>query len=134
MRYEFLEHTGDFKLRAYGASREEVFVNAALGMTEFMFGKSIFSKNSTEQETISVESSDVESLLVDWLSRILFLTTTRYRAYISIMIKTLSDTRIVAEARSCEGKAVDDIKAVTYNDLSIKEKNGAWQATVIFDI
>ena len=30
-RYEYLEHTGDIGIRAYGSTLEELFINAAQG-------------------------------------------------------------------------------------------------------
>ena len=33
-RYEYIEHTGDIGIRAYGDSLEELFINAAQGLLE----------------------------------------------------------------------------------------------------
>ena len=39
--YELLEHPADVKLRAWGATLEELFANAAAGMMAFLFGEHI---------------------------------------------------------------------------------------------
>jgi len=39
--FEFLDHPGDLKLRAWGRNLEELFANAATGMMTFLFGSGI---------------------------------------------------------------------------------------------
>ncbi len=45
-----------------------------------------------------------------------------------------SNHKIVADIGSQKALAKDEIKAVTYHELSISKQNGLWQATVVYDI
>lgn len=133
-KYKMLEHTGDISIRAFGSSRREVFINSALGMTEYLFGKEIFKKETTKSQKITVQAPDLKSLLVDWLSELLYLSDTNYRAYTKFTIEELTDTKITAILNSCKAQAQDDIKAVTYYNLQIEKKGDKWETTVTYDI
>lgn len=113
---------------------EELFANAALGMTAFIFDEDVFRKKIEGIEVIEASSTDQDALLVDWLSEILYLSHIRYRAYIDYQIKELTPTKIVAESGYCQAEAVEDIKAVTYHGLKIEKTGKLWQAAVIYDI
>lgn len=135
MKYEILEHTADLKIKSYGDDLPELFANSALAMTEFIFGKEVSDEEVVETEIIEVEAYDIESLLVNWLSEILFLSATKYRAYIIYGIKEFANKKIVAKVGSREAIAKEDIKAVTFNDLKIEqERDGVWSAMVVYDI
>ncbi len=135
-KYEFLEHPADLKIRAFGWDLTELFTNAALAMMEFLYGKNICrdAPRRVSTEMISTQSRDLSSLLVDWLSEILYLSDTNNRAYTEFKINKISETKIEAEVGSYPAKAIEDIKAVTYNELKIEKQDGLWVAEVVFDI
>lgn len=133
-KYEFLEHPADIKIRVFGKDLPEVFTNAALGMMEIIYGQEVLSEKPSTTTEIRVKAMDLESLMIDWLSDLLYLSDTNDQAYINYKIKDFKENKIIAEVGTCPAKAVDDIKAVTYNELEIEEKNGKWEATVVFDI
>ena len=131
-KYEFLEHPGDIKIRSFGRSLPELFINTALGMMNFLYGEQ--SVPLTHSEQITLQAEDLESLLVDWLSEILWLSDTHHRVYTDYKIIELNENKIVADINSGPAKAKDDIKAVTYHELSISKVNSEWTATVVYDI
>ena len=131
-KFEFLEHPADLKIRSFGKDLPELFINAALGMMQFLYGQQ--QKNHLYKERIEVLSSNLESLLVDWLAEILYMSDTNKRAYISYKIIEFDQTKIIAEIGSKKAKALDDIKGVTYHELAIKKHNNLWQADVVYDI
>ena len=137
-KYETLEHPADIKIRAFGRDLAEVFVNAALGMMEFLYGKNICGDSpkmrNISTEVIKIKSRDLESLLVDWLSEILYLSDANNSAYVEFKINKISETEIEAEVGSCPVKAIEDIKAVTYNELKIEKRDDGWVAEVVLDI
>ncbi len=139
-KYEFLEHPADLKIRAFGHDLAEVFVNAALGMMEFLYGENICSRDiptlsrDVSTERVKIKSHDLPSLLVDWLSELLYLSDTNNRVYVGFKINKIGETEIEAEVGSYPAKAIEDIKAVTYNELKIGKQDGLWVAEVVFDI
>jgi SHS2 domain-containing protein len=68
-KFEFLEHTADVYVRAFGASMEEANGNAALSLFETMTNSSKIAQ--TQQETLEVEAEDQYALLYNWLEALL---------------------------------------------------------------
>lgn len=132
-KYEILEHKADLKIRAFGKQKEEMFLNMLLAMTESQKASSLPEKVTRE---IKVNSSDLPSLLVGFLSEALYLSQVNREVYHNVKFKTFSDTEIKGEI---SGQKVErfgeDIKAVTWHSLDIHQKeDGTWQATVLFDV
>jgi SHS2 domain-containing protein len=131
-KFEFLEHPSELKIRSFGKGLPDVFVNSALAMMEFLFGK--VPKSKIQYERLEVNANNLESLLVDWLAEILYLSNSKKRIYQNYKVLEFSDRKIIADVGSQKALAKDDIKAVTYHELSISKQNGLWQATVVYDI
>ncbi len=134
MKYEILEHLSDLKVRVFGASKEDLFSNALLAMTESMRPE-IKNPEEKSKRTIKIQSTDPQALLVDFLNEALYLSQVNKEVY-EVNFKKLSGTEIKGELT---GKKVEkfgeDIKATTYHDLEIKQnKDGSCQAIVLFDI
>lgn len=131
--FEFLDHPGDVKLRAWGSDLETVFANAASGMMAFLFGSAVADLRPDRTEAIEIAAPDREALLVDWLSELLYRATSGYRAYTGFRIHELTETRLKATVAAAVAEAVEDIKAVTHHELSIRACDGGWEAIVVFD-
>jgi len=71
MKYKILEHPADIKVQAFGKTKEELFVNAIRGMTEVLKSK-VQSPKSKVTRRIKIKSLDLNSLLVDFLSEVLY--------------------------------------------------------------
>ncbi|MFQ5838258.1 MAG: archease [Thermoplasmata archaeon] len=134
VKYEFLEHTADVGLRAHGRTLEEIFENAAVGMFDLMTDVSrVRAKGEVE---IHVQSQDIESLLVDWLTELLYVHETE-NVFLSEFKVAIEDLSLTAAAK---GEPLDPsrhpmellVKAVTYHMIEVNPKEG--YATVIFDI
>jgi SHS2 domain-containing protein len=140
-RYEYLEHTADIKFIAYGKTPEEVFENAALAMFNVIIDtEKVFEK--TERE-ISLKSPDLESLLVDWLSEILYLFEVEETVFRKFTVESIKEengeysisARASGEKYYPESHPFEtEIKAVTYNQLEIRKVTDGWQARVVVDI
>ncbi len=52
MKFEFLEHTADVKMRVFGKTREEIFKNAVLGMAEIQKSSKLKVKSSKFKVTV----------------------------------------------------------------------------------
>ena len=92
-------------------------------------------------EHVSLESPELDLLLVDWLSELLFrFETTQF--LVSRATVEISTTDVHRLGARIEGEPLDPqrhamkvlLKAVTYHGLEVKEDTGRWTATVIFDI
>jgi len=135
LKYEILEHTADLKIRVFGKTKEELFKNALLAMAEELKPEIDFSM-PTQKETIKIKSPDLGALLVDFLSEVLYLSQTKKEIYNDVKFSRFSDTELVGELRGAVAVSFgEDIKAVTYHNLEVKEvEKGKWEAVVLFDI
>ena len=132
-----LEHTADAGIIARGGTLNELFANAALGMFSLM--AELGGVREREQRQIELTARDVQGLLVNWLSELLFYVDAEEMLFSRFEIDELSDTRLRARAW---GERIDrdrhelhfGIKAVTRHMLEVVKESGRYRATVLFDI
>lgn len=135
--FEILEHTADVGFRAWGPDPGSVFAAAARAM--FSVAVDLDAVQPTESREIVVEGEDFESLLVNWLSELVSLFDAGLFAPCSFDVQEIQPTRIVSR---CQGEPRDPsrhpwkliVKAVTYHQLQVAEKDGRWEARVFLDI
>jgi SHS2 domain-containing protein len=85
------------------------------------------------------KSSDAASLLVDWLSQLLYLHDGEGWLFSDFRVGLEGDTELVAEAR---GEELDLsrhemkllVKAITYHQLALEQTPEGWRAQVYVDI
>jgi SHS2 domain-containing protein len=133
--FEILSHQADLKLKVFGKTKKELFENSMIAMFEAagITGKKVGSK---AKRKIKIESLDIFSLLVDFLSEVLYLSEINDEVYWQAKFNEFSDTKLKGELL---GERIKErnliIKGVTYHDLDIcKNKDGFWEATILFDI
>lgn len=138
-QFEMIDISGDVGIRVFGRDLKELFGNAALGMYSLITDvKDIEEKKRIE---ISAESSSTDGLLVSYLNELIFHFDTYGFTGKKTTIKELdpSEFRLKAEVIGEDfdlerHKRKLLLKAATYHRLKIKEKNGMYQADIIFDI
>ena len=136
-KFEVIEHTADVGIRAWGRDAAELFANAALGMVSLMAEPASIKPNKSLK--IEVKAGNTESLLVEWLNELIYLTETKNLIFSRFSILGLTQIRLSAVAF---GELIDptkhelktEIKACTYHDLKIGKKEGRMSAQVIFDV
>lgn len=137
-KYEFLEHTADAKFRAYGKSVEEAFANAVIAMTSIMFDTDKIQPKTNK--AVKAEGNDLQSLLVNFLSEFLYILDTEGFIPNRIASITINKKRegytlsaIAKGDKYSEQEMLGSVKAVTYNDIEIKEeqKGKCWVQVVV---
>lgn len=132
-KFKILDHLADLKIRAWGKNLPEVFINMATGMLQAQ--KHHFSKPTRAEREITVSSTDKHSLLIDFLSEILYLSAVNKEVYPQINITQFSETKLKAKLQAVKVNQFDlEIKAVTYGQGEVKKIKDGWEAIVIFDI
>src|SRR5512135_3120059 len=89
-KFEFLEHTADILIAAYGQTVEEAFENSALAMFEVMTDTT--KVNPTQQDTVEVEAEDEYALLYNWLEALLVKFEVNGMLYSKFKIDSLKDS------------------------------------------
>ena len=132
--YEILPHSSDLKIRIFGKTKKELFLNAMLAMQQALRPE-IKNQKARSKKKIEIKSSDLSSLLVDFLSEINYLNEVEKKVYNDIKFTKFSDTELEGEL---EGKRVEkfglQIKGVSWHNFEIKQKNKTWETTILFDI
>ena len=135
--YDIIEHTADVAIKAYGKNLSEAFENAAKAMFDIITDKSEI--ESIGQYKINLEAPDLEQLLVDWLSELLFLNTSQnlvfgfFKVEIDEKNKRLSANVFGEKYNISKHKIGVEIKAVTYHILEVRNKR-PYHVQVLFDI
>lgn len=133
--YELIEHTADVGVKAYGKTLAEAFEHAAKGMFDIITDGSII--DPVGQYDISLEAPDLEQLLVDWLSQLLFLNGAQNLVFGKFEV-TVAGNRLSAHVfgekyDTKKHKMGVEIKAATYHMVKVQEKNPIF-VQVLFDI
>ena len=133
--YELIEHTADVGIKAFGKNIAEAFQNAATGMFDIITDHSKI--KPVGQYQIQLTAPDLEQLLVDWLSELLFLNSAKNLVFCSfnVHIKNHSLTAQVdgEQYDTAKHKIGVEIKAVTYHMLEVQNKK-PYYVQVLFDI
>lgn len=140
-KFDFLEHTADVYIAAYGKTLEEAFENAALAMFEVMTDTA---KVSPEvEESVKVEAEDEYALLYSWLEALLVKFETKNMLYSKFKISSIEETaegfRIKASVWGEKFNAEKHtqkvgVKAVTYHRMEILKELDKVTLEFILDI
>jgi SHS2 domain-containing protein len=140
-KFEFLEHTADVYIAAYGKSLAEGFENAALAMFEVMTDTEKVSADV--EDSVEVEAEDEYALLYSWLEALLVKFETKNMLFSKFKISNLDETsegfRIKAtvwgEKFNAEKHAQKvAVKAVTYHRMEIIKEIDKVTLEFILDI
>lgn len=139
--YEIIEHTADIGLQVFGETKEKLFQNAARGMFFIITGSCSLGKQGKKKYwNLKCEGSNLDELLVEWLSELLYIHSTDFVFLNDFIIGSLTNNNIKAKSSGIKinespFQIEKEIKAVTYHNLQItKNEKGYWEATVVFDI
>lgn len=124
-------------IAAEGDSLSTLFQQAALGARQIMTACSDI--GSDESFVVEVQGQDLEELLVDWLSELLFLCESRQFLPASFEIEITPELQLRARVW---GESLDrsrcelqrEIKAVTYHQIKVEKRGDGWQAQVFVDL
>jgi len=130
--FEEVEHVADAALKVYGRDWSEFLVNAAHGMFSLMADWQ--DSRPSRQHEISLRAADAETLLVDWLSELLYLHEMENVVYTSFEILDASPHELHAIVKGTDRwQPQTAVKAVTFNDLHIERTPQGHTATIVFD-
>ena len=137
--YEFKEHTADIIARAYGATLEEAFGNAARAMFDIITGGAEI--RAIDRHEIGAESIDREGLLVGFLSQLIVLHETENVVLDRFKVTLEGDRNLTAV---CLGETFDSkrhgggnqVKGVSYHLMEIEkgDEKEPCHVQVLFDI
>lgn len=135
--YEYIEHTADLGFKAYGSTLQAMFANAAAALIGVMVDRETVQPKL--ERALQVGGQDLDTVLVSWLNELLYVFDIEQVFLTQFNFAYISDHGLEAIAK---GEAMDPkhhhikttIKAVTYHQLYVKERNGLWRCRVFLDL
>ncbi|MDH7558253.1 MAG: archease [Candidatus Bathyarchaeota archaeon] len=140
-RFEFLEHTADAYIAAYGKDLAEAFENAALALFEVM--TDVEKVNPQIEDYVEVSAEDEYALLYSWLEALLIKFETNGILYSKFKILELDKTpsgfqlkaKIWGEKYNPQKHPQKvGVKAVTYHRMKIIKTPNKTTLRFILDI
>mgnify|MGYP002880360736 FL=1 len=135
--FETFDHTADLGLRVTADDLEELFAEAARGLTSLVVDdpETLKSDRATE---FRIEGDDLDLLLIDLLGELLFrFETTGFLGRDFTAVHTPGGLDVEARGEMIEGQAhrlAREVKAITYHGLKVERQDDRWMAEVIVDI
>ena len=140
-KFEFLEHVADAYVAAYGRSLYEAFQNAAFAMFELMTDTRKIEQRVKDE--VTVEGWDEKALLYNWLEQLLLKFEIEGNLYsrfeISELVRSDKGWRLKATVfgepfKSAKHESRVEIKAVTYHQMEIDQKDDGYVLRFILDL
>jgi len=129
--FEEIPHKADVAIIAYGYSLPELFTHAALGLYHIL-GPTIDGQLEAE-EIFEIQAHDIESMLVSFLTELLFLAEKGIKTEILELV--IDDNALNVKYLKKTGQIfLNSIKAVTFNEMKILKKGEIFQTRIVFDL
>jgi SHS2 domain-containing protein len=137
VKYRLIDHTADLGLHVFGADPPELFATAARALFDLMVPHA--SLRAAQCVKLEVAGVDWADLMVNWLRELLYLWSGEGFLVHSTAIDDIAATRITATAAvdvfdPARHAIVNEIKAVTYHQISVKQELTSWEAKIILDV
>lgn len=136
-RWEHFHHVADIGVRGVGPTREEAFVQAAIGLAAVVTEPAKVRLESCVD--LAAEGEDDELLLLGWLDAIIYAMATRRMVFGAFDI-AFTPGGVTGHAW---GEAVDvarhqpvvEVKAATFAELCVRQlPDGEWVAQCVVDV
>ena len=135
MSFEEISHTADIKIRVRAPTLEALFSETFNALMQVMYGTA---RRGGIIKEITVESPDNESLLLDFLSEVLFVSEVESLVFFEARI-SIHGSQLKAELsgepfdpnRHCGGS---EVKGISYSGFSITNDANGHMLDIIFDV
>jgi SHS2 domain-containing protein len=136
-RFEFLPHTADIAMRAWGRDPVRLVQNAAAGLASFMASPRQVRPADTRQ--LLLKAATPAEAMIRLLNEMLFLFDTRMFLCRRIRVQSWEGSALCVRLEGetydpCRHDIMAPIKAATYHGLEVRETPDGLEATVVFDV
>jgi SHS2 domain-containing protein len=136
MPFRALDHTADTGIEATAASLTELIGELAAGM--FALVSSPEPEEARQSVTVQVTAPTLEDLVVDALAELLYRAEVDDLLLCDFRVEMTSPTSVRIVAGGIPVSAVEPtgppLKAVTYHDLLVEQRDEGWYGRVYFDV
>lgn len=135
MPFEEIPHQADVRVRVWATTCNDLFAEAARAMFSIMY---VSCDEGEIERNISVTSGDIQSLMIDFLSELLFVSEVDRVVFSSFEV-SITGTNLTATAR---GEPFNpekhlggmEIKGVSYSGLKIANDGEKFCSEILFDV
>ncbi|MDO8871534.1 MAG: archease [Methanoregula sp.] len=135
MSFEEISHTADVKIRARALTLNALFTDAFLALMQVMYGTD---RNEGIIKEIRIESDNIESLLCDFLSEVLFIADVEglvfSRADIAIYGLHLTAVLNGESFDPLRHSSGTEVKGISYSGLVIQKDANGYMLDILFDV
>jgi SHS2 domain-containing protein len=135
MSFEELSHTADVRIRVRAATLDLLFSDAFTALMQTLFGSN---RQGGIKKELKIEANDRESLLMDFLSEVLFVCE------VESLVFSHADVRIEGNSLTVtlDGEPFDrmrhsagtEVKGISYSGLSITQDTNGYMLDILFDV
>lgn len=130
--FEEIPHTADWALRVWADGLPGLLAESARGMN-WLAGAEL-SDGPRERRVFETEAADAESLLVAFLSELVYYAEQENLGFDEFDIR-IFDYRLSATIQGAPLKALTKaIKAVTWHNLEVKKTARGLEVVIVFDV
>ena len=129
MVFRFVEHTAELEVELEAESPEGVLEEARRAFAELAGA----GNGELVERHVSLETSDLPTLLAAWLEELVFLADTECLVVDSADL-SVSGTRLTGVVRGRRGEPRALVKAVTLHRLRFGSDDGVWRGRVVLDV
>lgn len=135
--YELVDHTADIGVRAWGATPEQVFEEAARALFSLVCDpREVDERESVE---ITLEAERMDLLLAAWLNELLYIFEARKLVLTQFEVQGLSEHSLRARVT---GEPLDlrrhvlcgGVKAATLHELALEKRGEGWEGFILLDV
>ncbi|MDD1700425.1 MAG: archease [Methanoregula sp.] len=135
MSFEEISHTADVKIHARAPTLEELFAETLKALMQVMYGTT--SQGEIKRE-IRIESGDIESLLIDFLSEVLFISEVESLVFSEASLR-INGLSLIAELKGepfdpARHSGGSEVKGISYSGLAITHDANGYMLDIIFDV
>jgi SHS2 domain-containing protein len=132
MGFEEISHTADWSARIWAEDLPALFVEAARAMNSL--SGIVIGNDPRVQRTFETEAPDAESLLVAFLSELLYYQEQKNLAFDKFDLRVAGQWLKVEMEGTQMASSEKAIKAVTYHNLKIEKTSQGFEVTIVFDV
>jgi SHS2 domain-containing protein len=132
MPFQEIQHTADWSMHVWAESLPALFVDSARGMNS-LAGVRLSDTPRIHRE-FSIRATDTESLLVAFLSELVYYTDKENVAFDTFNVEINGD-RIAVEMKGAPLMWINKaIKAVTYHRMAVRQTMRGFEVELVFDV
>jgi SHS2 domain-containing protein len=132
MGFEEVSHTADWSARVWAPDLPSLFRESARAMNSL--SGTVIGTGDRVSKTLEVEGPDVESLLVAFLSELVYYQEQENLTFDVFDLRVAGQWLKVAMEGTGIASVDKAIKAVTYHNLKIQSTAEGLETTIVFDV